>query len=699
MLVIVSGMLGPAFATDPLMPYLKRVALAQLAARKERVRAIATREQFEERRAEVKRKLLAMMGGLPDTRGPLNIRKTGMIDRGDYRIEKIVFESQPKLYVTANLYVPQTGTPPYPAVIQPTGHSAMAKARAFYQTLGLGLVKQGFVVLTYDPTGQGERRIFWDADLRDSKVGGTTAEHSMVGIQSLLAGESVARHMVWDGMRGIDVLQSLPYVDPKRIGVSGCSGGGTLTAYLAALDDRLQAAAPSCYITDWEDQLPVTGPQDAEQQFPGLFDAGLNHADLVEAFAPKPYLICSTTGDFFPLAGSRKTFEESRRIYTLFGAADRIATAYDEGPHGTTRKQREAIYAWMTRWLKGGSGEILPEPVYQTEYEEDLLCTSTGQVATSLGGDTPSTLNIRRYSALSPPRPDLSRPGAAEGVAARLRDEIRRMTRYEAPGAPLDVVAAAPVADGGFRRTALTYRSGAARRVTATLFEPSAGATARKPVLYLCDGKPPAFDIQDLVQRGFAVLAVTLSGLEEMRPDGSGYSGRWYGNEKLAWLAMMVGKPLPGFRLDDVLRAVDVLDERKLLAGGGCLGYARGVAPVLDLLHAAVLDPRISSVTAEGGLLSFASAARTPIHYRIFESVLPGILVKYDLPDLVAAIAPRPVTLANFRLPAGASAPLTEVRKEYAYAESAYRARRSAGLVFRIRREDEPIPDAYPELR
>ena len=141
-----------------------------------------------------------------------------------------------------------------------------AKTRAFYQDLCLGLVKQGYVVLVYDPVGQGERRIFYDPRLEGSPVGEATSEHEMVGIQSLLGGESIARYMIWDGMRAIDLLQSLPYVDPKRIGISGCSGGGTLTAYLAALDDRLQVAAPSCYITDWEDNnlredLPPNGPE------------------------------------------------------------------------------------------------------------------------------------------------------------------------------------------------------------------------------------------------------------------------------------------------------------------------------------------------------------------------------------------------------------------------------------------------------
>ncbi len=686
-----------------LQSYLQKIARQQLSSRKDLISGIQTREQFEKRRAEVRRQLVTMMGGLPGERSPLNLRKTGVIDRGDYRIEKIIYESLPQFYVTANLYVPQTGQPPYPAVLQPTGHSLSAKARAFYQNLGLGLVKNGFVVLTYDPTGQGERRIYYDPALGDSRVGGPTAEHDMAGIQSLLAGESLARYMVWDGMRSIDVLQALPYVDPKRIGVSGCSGGGTLTAYLAALDDRLQVAAPSCYITDWEDQLLGTGPQDAEQQFPDQLKNGLNHADLVEAFAPKPYLIASTTEDFFPIAGSRKAFEESQRVYSLLGAADRISTAYDAGPHGTTQKQREAIYAWMNRWLKGGTGEVSPEPAFQTEYEEDLLCTQTGQLSTSLGGETPSTWNMRRLSKLTPSRPHLSGPQDLNRLRTELRQEIARLTRYEASHGPLAVKTLGQTERKGYRLTHLNYEAGSGRTVEALLAEPQAGPSRRKAILYVDDrGKSaasaPGGEIDELAQLGYAVLAVDPSGIGETDSEPSGDSSPWLRHPKTAWLALMVGKPLVGVRMDDILRGIDLLSERGLLYEGGCLGFGKGLAAV-DLLHAAVMDDRIAGVAIDGGLLSYAAIARTPIHRQIFDAVIPGVLGHYDLPDLVASLAPRPVTLMSLRSPLGTPVFKREVRSEYGYAEDAYAAIGARDkLTIGLRREAEGIAPFLPAV-
>ncbi|HUS08715.1 MAG TPA: acetylxylan esterase [Bryobacteraceae bacterium] len=680
--------------------YLREIALRQLAARREKVAQIRTPEQFEERRAYVRRRLLKMLGPLPSEKTPLHIRKTGTLDRGSYRIEKLIYESRPHFYVTANLYVPQGGRGPYPAVLQPTGHSLSAKARAFYQKLGLGLVQQGFVVLTYDPTGQGERRIFYDARLGDSLVGGTTTEHEMVGIQSLLDGSTIAGDMVWDAVRSIDLLQSLPSVDPNRIGVSGCSGGGTLTAYLAALDPRVKVAAPSCYITDWEDQLLGTGPQDAEQQFPDQLKNGLNHADLVEAFAPKPYLICSTTEDFFPIAGSRNALEESRRIYSLFGAEDKISYSYEPGGHGTTQRQREAIYAWMSRWLKGTNGEVTPEPRFQTEYEEDLLCTPSGQVSTSLGGETPSTLNVSRLSRLTPARRPLNTAQDTSKLAAQLRESILRMTRYEAFGGPLNI----RVAGGGSGVTRLSYEASPGRMVQALLVEPKAGM-ARKQAVLLVDerdkpaGAPPDADVEQLTALGHAVLVVTPSGFGEAGARGAS-SDTWFRRNKVTWLALMVGKTMVGLHVEDISRGIDVLAARGLLSGGACLVFGKGSSASVDVLHTAVMDARIAGVVVEGGLVSFGAIARTPIHRRIFDAVIPGVLGKYDLPDLVAALAPRPVQLVNLQSPLEKTVSVGDSRGEYSYAEASYRAAGSeAKFSIGLRREEEDLVSAYPMLR
>jgi hypothetical protein len=236
------------------------------------------------------------------------------------------------------------------------------------------------------------------------------------------------------------------------------------------------------------------------------------------------------------------------------------------------------------------------------------------------------------------------------------------------------------------------------------LAEPDSDRLRRKAILYVDErGKTaasaPGGDVEELAQLGYTVLALDPSGVGETTSSWGGDYGSWFEQEKVTWLALMIGKPLVGIRIDDILRGVELLRERGLLYDGKCLGFTKGFVAV-SLLHAAVLDERIAGVAIEGGLLSYASVARTPIHRRIFETVVPGVLGKYDLPDLVAALAPRPVWLVNLRSPLGDRVFLRDASNEYVYGAAGYAAVGAAGQ-FRLglRREKETIASAYPALR
>ncbi len=185
----------------------------------------------------------------------------------------------------------------------PCGHDDNGKAAEAYQRGCILLAKNGIAALCYDPIGQAERRQLIDADGKPSGPGNTT-EHTMLGIGALLLGRSTAGYRVWDGIRSLDYLAERPEVDAKRLGCTGCSGGGTLTSYLMALDDRVAVAAPSCYITSLERLFATIGPQDAEQNITGQVAFGLDHADYLGLRAteadPGPRLdaaTSSTAGD------------------------------------------------------------------------------------------------------------------------------------------------------------------------------------------------------------------------------------------------------------------------------------------------------------------------------------------------------------------------------------------------------------------
>jgi dienelactone hydrolase len=614
----------PLLQAQPLYPWLEAIAQQQLAQRAATVAQLKTPGQIRQRAELVRANLTRWIGGLPAVKTPLNIQRTGTIHHPDYRVEKIIFESQPRFFVTANLYVPKTGPGPFPAVLQPTGHSLTAKARELYQSLSIGLVKYGFVVLTYDPLGQGERRIFFDPELNDSKVGGTTVEHQMVGVQSLLGGQSLARYMIWDGIRALDLLQAQPEVDPNKIGVSGCSGGGTLTAYIAALDSRVQAAAPSCYITSWVEQLKGTGPQDAEQQFPDQLLDGFDHGDLLIAMAPKPYLIASTTEDFFPLAGAQRTYQEAKEIYNRFGAEDKISWFTAPGPHGMRADTRAAVYAWMRRWLQNKPGPA-PEPDLTVELEEDLNATSTGQLATSLGGETASTANRKAFAQIKTQTADL--PAA-----------IGRLTRYQPSSTPLNVQSKS-TANGA---ESLTYEAEPGRPVPALLFTPP---NPKGTVLVADASGKSAPAASAMAAAGYTVLSIdsALTGDTAARRDS--YSAEWFPQDKAIWLTLMTGKTVTGLRMADIIRGLDLLASRNLLTPQAIL-FARG-NPGVAALHAAVLDPRISQVIIEDLSPTYRTLASTPIHRQIFDTVIPNVLRHYDLPQLAAHIAPRKVILGR----------------------------------------------------
>ncbi len=358
----------------------------------------------------------------------------------------------------------------------------------------------------------------------------------------------------------------------------------------------------------------------------------------------------------------------------------------------------------MSRWLKGQNGEISPEPAFQTEYEEDMLCTPTGQVSTSLGGETVSTLNMGRFSRLAPPRPALIGKRELIRLQARLREEIVRLTRYEASQGPLQAKVLDETERKGYCLTHLTYQAGPHRMVMALLAEPKPRKAHQKAIIYVDErGKDaataPGGDVEQLAQLGHAVLALDPSGIGETASQWSDDSNSWFGHEKVTWLALMVGRPLVGLRMDDILRGVDLLAEKGLLYDGECLGFGKGFAAV-DLLHAAAMDQRIAGIVIEEGLLSYASIARTPIHRQVFDTIIPGVLGIYDLPDLVASLAPRPVQLVNMRSPLGNKVFLREMQREYSYAQAGYAALGRAGqLTLGLRREGESIAAAYPVLR
>jgi hypothetical protein len=365
------------------------LAFKQLQERKVEITHLHTKSDYLERQEEVKNKLLRMIGPFPG-KTPLNSRVTGVIRKEDYLVEKVIFESLPGYYVTAALFLPEKRKEKAPAVLYASGHTANGFRSETYQHIIINLVKKGFVVLAFDPIGQGERLQYYDKKEGKSRFGPTT-EHSYPGAQCYISGYSPIKYFIWDGIRSVDYLLSRKEVDPERIGMTGRSGGGTQTAFTAAVDDRILAAAPECFITSMEYVLKSIGPQDAEQNLFHMFSEGIDHADLLEVRAPRPGLMITTTRDFFSIQGASETFKEVKHYYRAIDGGDNIHMVEDDSVHASTKKNREAMYAFFQKYLNNpGSPDDLDVEVLE---ESALWATETGQLATSLKGETIHSLN------------------------------------------------------------------------------------------------------------------------------------------------------------------------------------------------------------------------------------------------------------------------------------------------------------------
>ncbi|HID23391.1 MAG TPA: hypothetical protein EYP14_13475, partial [Planctomycetaceae bacterium] len=344
--------------------------------RLERLAKLSTKADAEAYVQGVRKKIREAFGPFPE-RTPLNPRVTRVVERDQYRIENLVFESRPGFFVTANLYVPQGRPFPAPGVVGTCGHSRNGKAAEPYQSFAQALARLGYVVLIYDPIGQGERLQYPDENLK-SRVGVGVREHLYAGNQQLLVGEFFGSWRAWDGIRALDYLLTRDEVDPKRIGVTGNSGGGTMTTWLCGVEQRWSMAAPSCFVTSFVRNLENELPADIEQCPPKALALGLDHEDFLAALAPKPVILLAKEKDYFDVRGTEAAYQRLKRLYRLLGAEDHIALFVGPTYHGYSKENREAMYRWFNRAT--GASQAETEPPLVIEKDETLWCAPRGQV-------------------------------------------------------------------------------------------------------------------------------------------------------------------------------------------------------------------------------------------------------------------------------------------------------------------------------
>jgi dienelactone hydrolase len=603
-----------------------------------------------------------IVGGQPE-RTPLNARTTGSFEREGYRVEKVVYESQPGFHVAANLYIP-AGNPPFPGVLFQMGHTANGKAGDLYQRCCQGLARLGYLVLGFDPMGQGERIYYPVAGASRSRLG-PDSEHTYPGRQMLLKGISTARLQTWDAVRSLDYLAAHPSVDPKRLASTGQSGGGTDTMLLAAIDSRLAAVAVSSGNTEnvaCANFNPPGATDDAEQDLVGSGPLAFDRWDLLYPLAPKPLQIQVSSRDFFGtysptyIESGIEEFQKLRKVYVRLGHPDRLPWFATPLPHGLTYDMRMQIYNWFGRWLKGDARPLAEEPPTSPESDETLFVSDSGNTVASFHGETPFTLN-RKYPVTKTPT-DLP---ALLGVVRPATAAVTRVDRAD------------------YRETeieAVEFASAPKVWVPAWLFQPKKRVPER-PLIVVIEpagrGGWHEGELYDsLASRGCVVCAPDLRNTGDLTPEFSRGAARFArphnSDEDYAWSSFILGPSLLGQRVTDLLAVVQGLRSRPDLKSRKLLIAARGTSTVVAQF-AAALEPAIDALYLAGGLASYQRIVDSESYTYPFGNFVPKLLRHTDLPDLAKAISPRRIVLAGAVDAAGRKVPVADLRGEYAGAE------------------------------
>lgn len=657
---------------NSLFRHLLQQSTNHLEKRTQTVAQINTLCDWKKRQEWAKKTLLEAIDPFPE-RTSLNAKTLRIIHKKGYRVEHILFESQPEFYVTSTLFIPEPLTGKAPGIVYCSGHSPTGYKAAPYQQVLLNLVQKGFIVLAFDPVGQGERLEYLDEQTGKSKVGSPTCEHDMPGPQTFITGSSQARYMMWDGIRAVGYLLSRPEVDPARIGMTGRSGGGTQTAFIGALDDRILATAPECYISNFTRLLQALGPPDAEQNLPNIIGKEFDEPDFLIARAPKPTLMITTLNDYFNHQGSRDTYTEVSRIYKSYGKSENFGMVEDIAPHVSTRKNREAMYAFFQKALSNPGNSKEDSVEYLTA--DEIRVTATGQLSTSQKTETIFSLNARHADKLVA---DLEMARKSPSVhLLNVVQQAKKLSGYIPPIQTDKPVYVGVIPKKGFQIEKYYIKGEGDNVIPYLLFIPS--KPNNKAVLYFSPkGKAKVADSEEvltLVNGGCHVLIPDLIGTGETGP-GQWAGGNYFQHFKMEGLAidlfygsLLIGRSVVGLRASDVIKLVHLLKKNGAKEVGTIT--VRELSPVL--LHAAAFEPAITRVALINPYVSYHSLT-THQYYNLdfVEGAVPSALTAYNLLDLTASLAPRKLMMINVTEATGNTEPQDVIQKELSFVESIY---------------------------
>ena len=586
-------------------------------------RTLATREACDAHRAKMREAMRGAIGPFPE-RTPLNARVTGRVEWDGCTVEKILFESRPKFFVTALLYLPDAArfAAPHPAALLVCGHSAFGKNAPWYRRAGLKAARSGIAVLAIDPVAQGER-----VQRPEDEPKLSTWHHSHFATAAGLIGRSFAACEIWDGMRALDYLDARPDIRSDGYGCLGNSGGGTQSIYMSALDPRIRATATSCFLSTLRAQTYARGLADGEQILFGQLARGVTHAGY-ELMGLGAVLHCARRNDMIPFFGTLDTAGLARDVARRTGEPDRYAFFSAAGPHGYCESTVEASVRWLRRHLRGESVSLDPRELERldegfdraaADTGADWLVTETGRVC-----DLPGATNAYAYvehdldAALSRREPRTDRAA----VVRRLAD-IR-----EERCLGVKVLSESNGTDSVTRRLSLALADGYALSAVERIPTAVKGA----PVLLVSDADQSCFSGEGdrLVAHGHVVLTANLTGVGREGMSKHNLVRNANLDEELAKMLYLLGESLVGRRAEQIV----ALARRLVACGEGRPRVVTEGRLAVAAAHAkAVASDVIGELETRHAPCSWTEAIRTRTFVNYAELV-NGALLHYDWTDL-----------------------------------------------------------------
>jgi dienelactone hydrolase len=600
--------------------HLRREAEALDASFSEDLRSL---EAATRNRARLREEYLHMLGLWPlPERTSLQATVTGTVEGDGYVVERLHYQSKPRLYVTANLYRPavvERGAR-LPAVLYACGHSGRGRDgnKTAFQSHGIWLARHGYVALLLDTLQLGEIAAIHHGTYREGRWWWLSRGYTSAGVEC------------WNGVRGIDYLVGRPDVDPERIAVTGISGGGAATFWIAAADERVKVAVP---VSGMADLASYVG----NRVINGHCDCMFLHntfrwpwTRIAALIAPRPLLFVNSDADsIFPMDANERIAARLERVYSLHGASDRVDTFVSIGGHDYRRDIRRGVYRFLDTWLEGDPREVEDSEVDLVTREGNrdrhpIAPESLRVFATDadLPRDELNTSIDRHFVPVG--EPGLPPAGGFEAWKGRLAAELRRVSFGALPER-------VPPARVKQEVSPLLERIETEPGIVVGLHSlgPYSG-TSRAVLIVLGDGEEAA------VPEWLPVTPAKDVASFCVEPRGTGET-RWTRKNPPNYVErslVLLGRTADAERVRDVIAAARLIRERPEGKGGVTLA-GHGAAGILAA-YAALLEPDVAGVVLHEPPLTHMDAEAP---------VFLNVLRVCDIPDVLGMLAPRPVTV------------------------------------------------------